>query len=116
MMNRQKARDDHPRFLYCPWRDGQSVRVFRHLIVKEGPKQIAVQSAQYDEFSDEFRCQKGLVTASRHRLETMGYDWKWFDGSLSPEPDDACPLGRFYRTEEGARFALDAWLSLRSSS
>lgn len=98
-------------FLYCPWRDGQGVRVFRHLIVKEGPKLIYAQSAQYDEFSDEFRREKGLVAVSRHQIDTLGYAWKWFDRRHGP--DEGCPLGRLYRTREEATFALDSWLLRR---
>jgi hypothetical protein len=51
-----------------------------------------------------------LVHIRRSRI-AEGWAPRHYEGG--PETNDLCPLGRFYLTEAGARFALQLWIGFR---
>jgi hypothetical protein len=104
-----KKRNDRLEFLYCPVRLGDSLHVERHRVVKEGPWQIWVDPIPDGWAKDGHQGEAGLVHIRRDRIEE-GWAPRHYEGG--PE-HDLCPLGRFYLSEEGARFALQLWIGLR---
>lgn len=98
------------RFLYCPRRFGSVLGICRHLIVKEGPKRIAVQRFPYGRYSVPFRRLLPVVYVSRSQLDHVGWDAKWADRTFAN--DQLCPLGKLYRSRDAARFALALWASI----
>jgi hypothetical protein len=108
-MKFKTLKDSTPRFLYSPRRSGSVLRVCRHLIIEEGPRRIVVQRLPYGWYSEPLRPFLQSVYVDRHQLDGAGWDAKWGDRMWAGDP--LCPLGRLYRTEDAARFALDLWAS-----
>jgi hypothetical protein len=97
-----------PRFLYSPWRNGPTqLTLQRHLIIKEGPRRIAIQLLPFDEYGEEERRSDQLVYVKRDSLERLGYARRWYCPVFGVK--NQCPLGKLYATETAARFALDLW-------
>jgi len=95
-------------FLYSPWRNGPfQLTLQRHLIVREGPKRIAIQLLPYDEYGAEERSTESSVYVRRDSLDRLGYARRWYCPVFGVKGQ--CPLGKLYATETAARFALDLW-------
>jgi hypothetical protein len=105
MKNRKKS---DSRFLYCPWRDAPTqLTVHRHLVVKSGPKRIAIQRLSYDENSEEERRSAPLIYVDRSLLEHYGCVSVWYFPEFAIDRD--CPLGTVCVTELAARSILSSW-------
>jgi hypothetical protein len=105
-----RKQTDQIMFLYSPIRLGDSLHIERHRVVRQGRQVIVIEPIPDGWAEVGHRGPTPLVHIRRSRI-AEGWAPRHYEGG--PETNDLCPLGRFYLTEAGARFALQLWIGFR---